>query len=63
MNEHPCPLCGHTTATSICAYCASDLEALGHVLPDPDWDSEQVLAWAKEHKITVFSCAKKDIGG
>ena len=57
------PLCGTSTATSICRFCKSDLEALNHEPPDPNWDNEQVLAWAKEHKITVFSCTKKNIGG
>ena len=56
--SHPCPLCGSPALTSICATCASDLTLLGATLPDPMATKEEVLAWAKENKVSVFVCER-----
>jgi hypothetical protein len=60
MNKK-CPFCGSDTDTSICANCAYKLEFLGvKSLPDPDASQEEVMEWAKQNKITAFSCSLKD---
>jgi hypothetical protein len=54
---HPCHLCGSgQTATALCSICTEDLTLLGATLPSETSTKEEVQAWAKENKVTVFVC-------
>jgi radical SAM superfamily enzyme with C-terminal helix-hairpin-helix motif len=54
-----CPICGGETTTSICSFCAENVEFLGVKPPDPNATLEEVRAWAKEHGVTSFRCGVK----
>ncbi len=60
---HKCFLCPSLTTTAICADCIVNLEMLEAPLPNPAATPEELRAWAKENKITSFSCQPSDMEG
>jgi len=60
VTAHPCYLCGAgSTPVALCWTCRSDLEFLNQPEPDMESTEEEIRAWAKANKVTVFSCGKK----
>lgn len=54
-----CVLCRSPSASHLCAACASDVVHLGASPPPPDATRAQVVAWARDNKVSVYVCGKR----
>jgi hypothetical protein len=56
-----CGLCQSPSTVSICGVCLDDLNFLkAPSIPAPEATDEEVRAWAKENKVSIFVCGRKE---